>query len=257
MNRIAVITGVSRLKGIGKAICIELAKKGHDIFFTYWREYDKDMPWNSEDDEPQQIEDEIKTFGVQCHRIELDLSKKDSVSTLFKEVKTTLGNPSILINNATYSKESNINNLTLEELDMHYAVNVRATTMLTLQFIKEFKEKNHGRIINLSSGQSLSAMSEEIAYAITKGAIETLTKTLGHEIASKGITINAVNPGLTDSGWMDEDLKKIFLDRCPMGRFGKPEDAAKLIAFLVSKDGGWVTGQIIHSEGGFIREKYD
>jgi 3-oxoacyl-[acyl-carrier protein] reductase len=162
-----------------------------------------------------------------------------------------------LINNATYSTQTDIYNITPSELDKHYFVNLRATTLLSIEFIRRFKNNKHGRIINLSSGQSLSAMSGEIAYAITKGAIETFTKTISHEIASKGITINAVNPGLTDTGWIDDKQKELFLDRFPMGRLGQPEDAAKLIAFLASENAEWITGQIIHSEGGFIRENYN
>lgn len=98
-------------------------------------------------------------------------------------------------------------------------------------------------------------MCEEIAYAVTKGAIETFTKTIAHEIAQKNITINAVNPGLTDTGWLNDQLKELFIKRFPMGRIGQPEDAARLIAFLVSEKAQWITGQIINSEGGFIREK--
>ena len=96
-------------------------------------------------------------------------------------------------------------------------------------------------------------MPDEIAYAITKGAVETLTYTLSQKIASKGITINAVNPGPNDTGWMDDDFRNSLTDRFPMKRMGKPEDTAKLIGFLVSEDAEWITGQIIHSEGGFIR----
>jgi 3-oxoacyl-[acyl-carrier protein] reductase len=99
-------------------------------------------------------------------------------------------------------------------------------------------------------------MSNEIAYATTKSAIETLTRTISPEIAKKGITINAVNPGLTDTGWLDEMQAQMFKDRFPMGRLGQPSDVAKLISFLVSENAEWVTGQIIHSEGGFVRENY-
>lgn len=105
----------------------------------------------------------------------------------------------------------------------------------------------------MTSGQSLGEMSGEIAYAITKGAIETLTKTISQKTATKGITINAVNPGPTDTGWMDEKLTEIILEKSPMGRIGTPKDASRLIAFLASDEAEWITGQIIHSEGGFTR----
>lgn len=260
-KRIAIVTGVSRLKGIGKTICTELASHGIDIFFTYWRPYDKSMPWGIDNKEPDLIQKEILSLGVRCEKLEIDLADERSTGVLFNTVQQKLGTPTILINNATYSTATNLYNLTVGELDKHYAVNVKAVMMLTASLATTFKGRN-GRIINMTSGQSLSAMNEEIAYAVTKAAIETFTRTMQHELALKDITINSVNPGLTDSGWMNSgtittEQKEIFLKRFPKGRFGLPEDAAKLIAFLVSEDAGWITGQIIHSEGGFMRESYN
>ena len=254
MNRkIAIVTGVSRLKGIGRAICCELAKREFDVFFTYWTEYDNQMPWKVNTNEPELIQQEIKEFGVKCEKLELDLSNENAIAILFKEVNDKLGYPLVLVNNATYSTQTTIESLTAKELDKHYEVNLKATTLLTIEFIKQFNFNKNGRIINLSSGQSLGQMPNEIAYAITKGAIETLTYTLSQEIASKGITINAVNPGPNDTGWMNKKMKRELLKQFPMNRIGKPKDTAKLIGFLASEDAEWITGQIIHSEGGFKR----
>lgn len=252
-NKIALVTGVSRFKGIGRAICCELASKGFDIFFTYWLPYDKTMPWGVDEDEPEKILKEILAFGVRCEKIELDLSSEKAYLQLLTAVESKLGNPLILVNNATYSTGTTINSLTESELDKHYAINLKATTLLTLEFIRQFKFNKNGRIINLTSGQSLGQMPNEIAYAITKGAIETLTYTLSQEIAIKGITINAVNPGPNDTGWMNKALKSELLNQFPMNRIGEPKDTAKLIGFLASEDAEWITGQIIHSEGGFKR----
>ena len=96
-------------------------------------------------------------------------------------------------------------------------------------------------------------MSDEIAYAITKGAVETLTQTISQTIARRGITINAVNPGPTDTGWMTAAQKAALLQQSPLGRLGTPADAARLVGFLASDEAAWLTGQIIHSEGGFTR----
>lgn len=252
-RKIAIVTGVSRLKGIGRAICCELAKREFDIFFTYWTEYDNQMSWKVAENEPDLIQQEIRDFGVKCEKLELDLSLQNAVEELFRSVNNKMGKPQVLINNATYSTQTSIENLTAKELDKHYEVNLKATTLLTIEFIKQFDFTKNGRIINLTSGQSLGQMPNEIAYAITKGAVETLTTALSQEIAAKGITINAVNPGPNDTGWMDQETKKVLLDRFPMNRIGKPQDTAKLIGFLVSEDAEWITGQIIHSEGGFKR----
>jgi 3-oxoacyl-[acyl-carrier protein] reductase len=257
MNRqIAIITGTSRLKGIGRAICVELAKSGIDIFFTFWTDYDKQMPWNVEDNEPDLIQTEIRNFGVRCEKLELNFLENTSIESLFNEVENKLGFATILVNNATYSTQTSIEKITVEELDKHYIVNFKVPTLLISEFVRRFQGQKNGRIINLTSGQTLSFMNNEIAYATTKSAIETLTRTISQEIANKGITINAVNPGLTDTGWLDEKQEKIFKDRFPMGRLGQPTDVAKLISFLASENAEWVTGQVIHSEGGFIRENY-
>ena len=96
-------------------------------------------------------------------------------------------------------------------------------------------------------------MPEELAYGASKGAVEAFTRSLAAAVAARGITVNAVNPGPTDSGWMDEELRRALLPRFPRGRIGQPEDAARLIAFLASDDAAWITGQVIHSEGGFVR----
>lgn len=261
-KRIALVTGVSRLKGIGKAICIELAKQGIDIFFTYWKPYDKSMLWGVDDIEPELIRKEILGLGVRCSSLELDLMNEQNIYLLFDTAQKQLGSPSILINNATYSTVTDIENITSQELDKHYSVNLKAPILLTKKFIELYDNNKHGRIINITSGQTLSAMSSEIAYAVTKGAIETFTKTMQHLLAFKNITINAVNPGLTDSGWLDSgwlDKKQIeiFKKRFPKGRIGLPSDVAKLVGFLAHENADWITGQVIHSEGGFVRENYE
>lgn len=252
-KRIAIVTGTSRKQGIGRAICLELAKQGCDVFFTYWKKYDHQMPWGVQEDEPALIQKEIKACGVRCERLELDLTHENSIELLFKTVEEKLGSVSILINNATYSTTTSIENINAQELDNHYALNIKATTLLTVELIKRFKFKHGGRIINLTSGQSLGPMPNEIAYVMTKSAIETLTYTLSSEIAARGITINAINPGPNDTGWMNKELKEQLLERFPMGRIGNPKDTANLIGYLIKEEGEWITGQIIHSEGGFKR----
>ncbi|MCM3109812.1 SDR family oxidoreductase [Lederbergia lenta] len=252
-DKIAIITGVSRLKGIGAAICKELAETGYHIFFTYWTEYDKEMPWSIKLDEPSKLKEELMQRGVKVSSMELDLTEEDAPERLLINVVEKLGYPDILINNAAYSTNNDFSNLTAEELDKHYKVNVRATTLLSSLFAQRFDKKSGGRIVNITSGQFQGPMPGELAYATTKGAVDALTITLAAELAPLGITVNAINPGPTDTGWMTKEIKTQLKPMFPFGRIGEPKDAAKIIKFLVSDEADWITGQVIHSEGGFKR----
>ncbi|MEI5906317.1 SDR family oxidoreductase [Bacillus spongiae] len=252
-EKIAIITGVSRLKGIGAAICNELAEAGYHVFFTYWTEYDKKMPWSIQLDEPIKLKEELERKGVKVSCMELDLTHIEAPEQLLNRVIDQLGYPDILINNAAYSTNNDFSNLTAEELDKHYMVNVRATTLLSSQFAQRFEKQSGGRIVNITSGQFQGPMPGELAYATTKGAVDALTITLSAELAPLGITVNAINPGPTDTGWMTECIKEELKPMFPFGRIGEPKDVAKSIKFLVSDEADWITGQIIHSEGGFKR----
>lgn len=252
-GKLAIITGAGRLNGIGAAICRELAGNGCSIFFTYWTAYDNSMPWKSEPDEPVELKEELERFDVKVASLEVDLSQPEVLSSLLEQVESELGQPDILVNNAAYSTDTDYSTLTIEGLDRHYRVNVLATTILSSSFAKRFTKGSGGRIINLTSGQFKGPMPGELAYATTKGAVDALTITLSAEVAPLGITVNAVNPGPTDSGWMTPDIQDALQPRFPFGRAGEPKDAAKLVKFLASDDAAWITGQILHSEGGFER----
>jgi 3-oxoacyl-[acyl-carrier protein] reductase len=250
-GRVALVTGVGRRRGIGAAICRALAGSGADVFFTYWNAYDREM--YDVDREPEALVEELRGAGVRAEGMELDLSLPDSPEKLLDAVSGRLGPPSILVNNAAYSTRDSFENLDAETLDAHYAVNLRATALLSVGFARRYPGGPGGRIINLTSGQSLGPMPGELAYAATKGAIEALTVTLAAEVGHKGITVNAVNPGPTDTGWMTEELKRELEPKFSLGGIGEPEDVARLVAFLVGDEARWITGQIIHSEGGFLR----
>jgi 3-oxoacyl-[acyl-carrier protein] reductase len=250
-RRIAIITGASRRISIGAAVCRALAADGADIFFTYWSSFDRMLPWGADKDCPARLQNELQELGVRCESLEIDLSKVDAPKRILDEVEMRLGSPSILVNNAAYSTRDGYEVLDAATLDAHYAVNMRGTFLLTVEFARRFSGKSGGRIINLTSGQSLGPMPGELAYAATKGAIEAFTVSLSAELASHGITVNAVDPGVTDTGWMTAELKQELLPRFRQGRIGLPEDAARLIAFLASDEAAWITGQVIHSRGGF------
>jgi 3-oxoacyl-[acyl-carrier protein] reductase len=180
-------------------------------------------------------------------------SLPESPERLLDAVTELLGPPSILVNNAAHSTRGGYKVLDAATLDAHYAVNLRATALLSVVFAQRFDGETGGRIVNLTSGQSLGPIPGELAYAATKGAIKAFTRTLAAEVGHKGMTVNAVNPGPTDTGWMTEELRQELSAKFPAGKVGEPEDAARLVAFLASDEATWITGQVIHSEGGFYR----
>lgn len=253
-GRVAVVTGVGRRRGIGSAVCRALAARGADIMLSYWKAYDREMPWDAGENEPERLVDELRAFGVRSEGIEVDLSLAGAPEKLLDAAAERLGTPSILVNVAAYSTRDGYEVLDADTLDAHYAVNVRAMALLSVLFARRYPGGSGGRIVNFSSGQSLGPMPEELAYVITKGAIEAFTKSLAAGVGHRGITVNAVNPGPTDTGWMTEELERELVPKFPPGRIGQPEDAARLVAFLASDEAAWITGQIIHSEGGFVRE---
>ncbi|MBZ0288660.1 MAG: SDR family NAD(P)-dependent oxidoreductase, partial [Anaerolineae bacterium] len=234
-KRIALVTGASRKIGIGAAVCRALAAQRLDVAFTHWSPYDATMPWGKDHEAVHELLSDIKSTGVRAFALEADLTQPDSARTILDAVEAELGMVSILVNNATYSTNGDYTELDAAMLDAHYAVNIRGAFLLTVAFARRFNGE-HGRIINLTSGQSLGPMSGELAYAATKGAVEAFTLSLAGGVADKKITVNAVDPGPTDTGWMDDELKDILRPRFPTNRIGMPEDVARLIAFLVSED---------------------
>ncbi|WP_026690295.1 SDR family oxidoreductase [Alteribacter aurantiacus] len=253
MTKLAIVTGASRTRGLGAGICKKLGEKGVDVLFTYWGEYDREMPYGEDVDGPEALKRDIRAMGRQCEGIEVNLSDPSAVEKVFHEAITKFGRaPDILINNAAVSVNDTIESISTETLDRHYEINVRAMTLLVQAFVRHFDKKEGGRIVNITTGWSQGPMPEELSYVLTKSTSETIVFTLQSVLAKKGITINAVNPGPTDTGWMSDEVKKGLGPLFPQGRIGTPEDAANLIAFLVSEEAKWVTGQVIHSEGGFM-----
>lgn len=250
-GRIAIVTGASRRVGIGTAICRLLAQRGADVYFTYYRPYDATMEWGADTEWPVQLLAELRGLGVRAASAEANLSLPNTPGELLTQVGEELGEPSVLVNNATHSTNDGYKKLDAAALDAHYAVNIRGTCLLTVEFARRFAHPEGARIINLVSGQDKGPQLDELAYVATKGAISAFTRSLALELAPRRITVNAVDPGPTDTGWMPPELKQQLREIAPMGRLGMPEDAARLIAFLASDDAAFITGQIIHSDGGF------
>ncbi|TFD99984.1 MULTISPECIES: SDR family oxidoreductase [Jeotgalibacillus] len=251
-KRLALITGVGRKEGIGAAICKQLAADGMDILFTYWHAYDREVMQHERSEDPEKIREACRAFGVRAEIIELNLADPRSIEELYAYSMTVFGRyPDTLVHNAAVSINDSIETITADGLDRHYEINTRAVTLLTQTFLKHF-DYEYGRIICITTGWEVGPMPDELSYVLTKSTMDTLAFTLAPRLAAKKITINCINPGPTDTGWMNEELKKVLLERSPQGRLGRPEDAAKLAGILASEQSQWITGQTIHSEGGFI-----
>ena len=251
--RWAMVTGVGRQIGIGAAICGELAAAGVSIVFTGWPTYDAEIYGGEHQQWHEPFAEALQTMGVDAFGLEVDLADPAAIDPLMLAARERAGMLSILVNNAAHSTNAGIDELTAADLDAHYAVNVRGMALLTQAFVRQWEGASGGRIVNMTSGQSQGPMPDELAYAASKGAVEAFTTSLAPAVGRRGITVNAVNPGPTDTGWMSEELKTELLPKFPMGRVGEAEDAARLVAFLCSAQAEWITGQVIHSEGGFWR----
>lgn len=248
-GRVAIVTGASRRRGIGAAICRALASHGADILFTHWQPFDRAAGSGLDEDGPAFLEVELRALGVRAFGLEVNLALPDTYLHVLDTATERLSAPMILVNNAAHSTSEGYERLDAATLDAHYAVNIRAMALLAAEFARRYPGGPGGRIINLSSGQGVGPMPTELAYAATKGAIEAFTTSLAAGVAAKGITVNAVDPGGTDTGWMTEEFKATVLAGMAFGRIGQPEDAARLITFLASDAGAWITGQTIHSRG--------
>ncbi len=251
-QRIALVTGASRTIGIGSAICRRLAADGFDIAFTHYLAYDTAM-YNSPSDGPAALTTELESLGAKVFASEVDLLQPGCASPLLDAVESALGRVDVLVNNAAYSTHDAWDTLTEESWNKHLTTNARATAMLTVEYARRFEKGAGGSVVNFSSGQHLGAMPQELAYASSKGAIIAFSTSIAPDLMRRGITINVINPGPTDTGWMTEELVATVTKDTPGGRPGQPDDAARLVSWLVSSEGRWVTGQVINSEGGFLR----
>lgn len=250
-GKVALVTGVSRKAGIGAAIAKAFAEAAADVCTTYYRPYDELMPWGNNPSEAGDIVKELKATGVRAEGREADLSDPETPARLLDYFHSLFGFVDILVNNAVCDIEADVYSLSAALIDRHYAVNVRAVMLLCAEFAKRHDGRSGGRIINLSSGQGVEPMPDNLPYATTKGAIEALTLSLSASLAGKGITVNAIDPGPTDTGWLSADLRTKLLQRAPFGRIGTADDAAKLVLYLASSEAQWVTGQVVRSRGGF------
>jgi 3-oxoacyl-[acyl-carrier protein] reductase len=247
----AIVTGVSRSQGIGAAICRRLAARGANVVFTTWQPYDAQLPSGVERGFPEAFAAGLREQSGQAAWLEVDLSLINAPTQIMEFATAHFGTVHVLINNACHSRNDNLASIDARLLDESYAVNARAPILLSVEFVRRFRNRGARRIVSMTSGQGRGPMPGELAYAATKASIDAFTLTFAAEVAQFGVTVNAVDPGPTDTGWMSADLRDALARRSPNKRVGHPDDAARLVEFLISDDASWITGQIIRSDGGF------
>ena len=208
---------------------------GANVFTHGWTPHDAAQPWGADDFMPS---------------IEADFAEPDAPARVVRAAGEALGPLDVLVVNHARSGLGRLDEVTAEHLDAFLHENVRSSLLLVKEFAAQF-EGGAGRVVLVTSGAHLAPMAREVAYAFSKGALALATTTLADELADRGIIVNCINPGPTDTGWGLAELDPAR--RMPFGRWGEPDDAARLVAWLCSDDGRWVTGQVLDSEGGFRR----
>jgi 3-oxoacyl-[acyl-carrier protein] reductase len=245
---VVLVTGVGRTVGIGAAIALRLAEHGWDVATTQWTAYDDRMPWGRHDEDPVTVAAALTQRGARTMAVQADLSDVRSPAEVFDAVAADLGPVTALVMCHCESVDSSILDTTVESFDRHYAVNVRATWLLIKEYAERFPadRTGKGRIVALTSDHTV----HNLPYGATKGALDRLVVAAARELQDLRLTANVVNPGPVDTGWMDDALRERILSETPLGRGGRPQDTASLVSFLLSEDGGWVTGQVLCSDGG-------
>jgi 3-oxoacyl-[acyl-carrier protein] reductase len=255
-GRVAVVTGVSRRIGIGFAVARRLAGLGADLFVTSWSAHDRDQPWGADPGGMAAVLAELSgVVGGQrrVEHLEADFLDPQAPDRVMAAAVAAYGQVDALVCNHARSSEGGLGELTAAELDACFAVNTRAVLLLAQAFAAQHDGRPGGRVVLFTSGQQLGPMPGELAYATSKGALVGITPSLADVLADRGITVNTVNPGPTDTGYADEPTRQRVAGRFPAGRWGAPDDAARLVAWLCTDDAAWITGQVINSEGGFRR----
>jgi 3-oxoacyl-[acyl-carrier protein] reductase len=236
----ALVTGASRRGGIAAAVVEALRRDGWEVATTGWRAYDASEPWGSQPEEADALG--AGTF------IEADLSDPDAPGTVLAAAEEAVGPLTALVVVHTESRLGGVLDTEAADFDRHVAVNARSALLLAAEFGRRFRgDHGSGRIVAFTSG----ALHGEVAYGASKAALERIVVAAAAELGPLGITVNAVDPGPTDTGWVSSELRELFEQGTPLGRVGQPEDAAELVAFLCSPRGGWITGQVITSDGGW------
>lgn len=242
----ALVTGGSR--GIGRGIALALAKQGADVAINY----------HSNAEEAEKVVAEIKALGRNSFAVQADVSNKESVAKMFKEIKTKWGKLDILTNNAGIVQFAAFEELTEEQWDAILDTNLKGQFLCSQQAVKLMGQGS--RIINIASiasGGVGVGFSHIAHYTASKGGVVALTENMALDLAAKGINVNAIAPGIIETDMTkdmlgDEKTKVGLMARIPKGRVGKPEDIGVAAAFLASNEADYITGVVIYVDGGWL-----
>jgi len=252
-GRVALVTGVSRRRGIGAALVRRLLADGASVLASGWEPHDVEMPWGLDPGGAAALLRELGAPGPRLDYEAADLERPEAAARLVDATIERFGAIDIVVANHGRSSRQGFESVTVEELDRCWAINARACILLTRRLAERRAPGPGGRLLTFTSGQHIGPMPNEIAYAASKGAVHQMTATLADAVVDRGITVNCINPGPIDTGYTTGAAHERIARRFPAGRWGQPEDVAKLVAWLVSDEAAWVTGQVLDHEGGFRR----
>lgn len=243
----AIVTGGTR--GIGRAIVKELINNNYtginhsDIAFIY----------NSSDKNAEELIEEVKPFGVKIFSYKTDVSSFEEAQKTVNDVISKLGGVDILINNAGITKDNLLLRMNEKDFDDVINANLKSVFNYTKAAIKSMISQRHGRIVNITSVVALIGNAGQSNYVASKAGVIGFTKSMARELASRGITVNAVAPGFIQTDMtnkLTDEQKQKIAQNIPVGKLGTPEDIAKVVAFLCSDDAEYITGQVIAVDGG-------